>query len=323
MFVVIGTTTLDLIVRGLPFETELGDGFQAGNLVFTEEPVQLLLGGNGGNSAYVLGKLGATVALCSAIGQDEAGKWLAHKLAAQTVGLSGLMWCPELATSSSTIIFRDAERQAVMHHSGASTAMQVTPEQRQLYAQADVLLVGSFSLFPQMRAAGFAEALRLVHDRGGLTAVDIGPAIGEPVKTAEILPLLPFIDYLIANAHELRVCTGTADWETGAARLLERGCRQVVIKQGVNGSALRSIGYNIDIPAHPAATNIPVGAGDSFNAGFVYALQQGWDVEAALRFGSALAALVIGGKNGVLGAPSPAEVAAYLQAEGPAAASHK
>ena len=53
MFVVIGTTTLDLIVRGLPFETELGDGFQAGNLVFTEQPVQLLLGGNGGNSCLL------------------------------------------------------------------------------------------------------------------------------------------------------------------------------------------------------------------------------------------------------------------------------
>ncbi len=316
MFVVIGTTTLDLIVRGWPFETVLGDGFQAGNLVFTEEPVQLLLGGNGGNSAYVLGKLGARVALCSAVGQDEAGEWLAHKLAAQAVDLTGLMRWPDLATSSSTILFRDAERQAVVHHSGASTAMQVTPEQRQLYAQADVLLIGSYPLFPEMRAGGFAESLRLTHDAGGLTAVDIGPAIGEPVKTAEIMPLLPLIDYLIANAHELRVCTGMADWETGAAALLERGCRHVVIKQGVHGAALRSKGCNFDIPAYPAATHIPVGAGDSFNAGFVYALWQNRGIEEALRFGSALAALVVGGRNGVLSAPALAEVAGYLEAEG-------
>ena len=318
MFVVTGTTTLDLIVRGLPSETVLGDGFQAGNLVFAAEPLQLLMGGNGGNSAYVLGRLGASVALCSSIGQDEAGEWLASKIVAQGVDLSGMIRCPDLATSSSTILFIDAERQAVVHHSGASTAMTVTPEQRRLYAQADVLLIGSYPLFPQMRAGGFAEALQLSHDAGGLTAVDIGPAIGEPVRTAEIAPLLPTVDYLIANAHELRVCTDAAEWEAGAASLLALGCRHVVIKQGANGTALRSGDHNFDIPAYPAATHIPVGAGDSFNAGFVHALWQGRRLEEALRFGSALAALVVGGRNGVLSAPTLAEVDGFLEAVAPA-----
>jgi sugar/nucleoside kinase (ribokinase family) len=308
MFVVIGTTTVDLFVQGLPNETVLEDGFRAVNLIFAEEPLRMLMGGNGGNSAYVLGRLGAEVSLCSSVGEDNTGDWLVQKLAGQGVDLTYLTRCPDLATSSSTILFRNAERQAVVHHKGATNALTITPEHKHLYAQADILLASSYSLFPLMRAGGFAEALRLTHEAGGVTAVDIGPAIGEPVKTAEIAPLLHDIDYLIANAHELRVCTETGEWETGAAILLDLGCRHVVIKRGAHGAALRSPGVSVDVTAFPVVTNISVGAGDSFNAGFLYGLWQNRTLEEALCFGSAVAALVVSGQQGVLSAPTVAEV---------------
>ena len=102
MFVVIGTTTVDFFVRGMPGLAGLGDGFRADNLVFCNESLLMLVGGNGANSAYVLGNLGATTALCSSIGQDDLGDWLAEKLTEQRVDLVGLVRQPHQATSSST-----------------------------------------------------------------------------------------------------------------------------------------------------------------------------------------------------------------------------
>jgi ribokinase len=100
--------------------------------------------------------------------------------------------------------------------------------------------------------------------------------------------------------------------------LLALGCRHVVIKQGAFGAALRSKEHNYDIPAFHTATHIPVGAGDSFNAGFAYAMWRNRGLDEALRFGSAVAALVVSSRNGVLSSPTLAEVDGFLEAGGPA-----
>jgi sugar/nucleoside kinase (ribokinase family) len=316
MFVVIGTTTVDLIVRGMPALASLGDGFRADNLVFCDEPLLMLMGGNGGNSAYVWGKLGIETALCSSVGQDDLGDWLAEKLAGQRVTLAGLMRQPELATSTSTVLWDSDERQSVFHHKGATDGLKVTAVHEGLYALAEVLLASSYSLLPHMRAGGFERALKLADAAGGVTAVDIGPAIGDPVTVSEIRPLFPYLDYLLANSHELLVCTGEADWETAAASLLAQGCACVVVKRGVNGAALRSRPFSLDVPALPVAANISIGAGDAFNAGFLYGVgREGQSRQAllkALHLGAVTAALVVRGERGVLSAPAMGEVEELL-----------
>ncbi len=79
MFVVIGSTTADVLVVSQESLTGSGkDGFRASNLVFTDTPTRLSMGGNGGNSAYVLAGLGVPTALCSSVGQDALGKTLAE-----------------------------------------------------------------------------------------------------------------------------------------------------------------------------------------------------------------------------------------------------
>ena len=60
MFLVIGSVTADVLVQSDAPLPQLGDdGFRSSNLVFTDAPLTILLGGNGGNSAFVLAGLGA------------------------------------------------------------------------------------------------------------------------------------------------------------------------------------------------------------------------------------------------------------------------
>ena len=110
-----------------------------------------------------------------------------------------------------------------------------------LFENAEALLVTSFPIMPKLRAGGFARALARVHRAGGITALDVGPAIGEPVTLAELTPLLPTVDYLIANTHELTSLTGVDDWPDAVELVLAAGAREVVIKQGAEGSSIWSL----------------------------------------------------------------------------------
>jgi sugar/nucleoside kinase (ribokinase family) len=317
MFVVIGTTTVDLFVLSPDAAPgQAADGFRADNLVFTSEPLCLSMGGNGGNSACVLVGLGAPTALCSAVGRDLLGDILAEWLSARGVALDGLIRSPTYATSTSVIIMADAASQKVYHHLGATAAIAANAIPERLLTGVDVLLITGLPLMAGLRTeGGAAQVLAMAHSTGAITALDVGPALGSPVTLAELAPMLRQIDYLIANEHELSALGIGDDWEAASVRLIDAGARHVLIKRGRRGVTLRSQNMCIDAPAFPVRAVVSVGAGDSFNAGFLYAVQQGWSQARALRFGAATAALVIAGEGGTLAAPTLAEVEKFLETE--------
>lgn len=313
MFLVIGSVTADVLVQSdTPLPQLGGDGFRSSNLVFTEAPLTILMGGNGGNSAFALAGLGAPVALGGAVGQDLLGDALVGWLTARGINLDGLARSPTHATSTSTILMADAGNQVVFHHLGSTAQARYEDIPPALLAATDVFLATSFPLLTRMRSGGFARILEAVHSRGGITALDVGPAIGEPVTVAELTPLLPTVDYLLGNSHEIASLTDAADWTEAAQLLLAAGAQRVVIKQGEAGASVWSTTERIHVPAFPVAVNISVGAGDSFNAGFLYGVQQGRSPADALRFGNAVAALVVASERGIFDAPSLAAVETLL-----------
>ena len=315
MFVVIGSTTADLLVLSqAPLAIPGGEGFQASNLVFTDTPLRFSLGGNGGNSAYALAGLGVPVALCSSVGQDALGKTLAAWLEARNVNLDGLTRSDTDATSTSVVLMSDAANQIVFHHRGANAGVRLEQMPDGLITDADVLLATSYPLLPHLRAGGFARALARVDESGGITALDIGPAIGDPVTLDEITPLLPMTRYLIANTHEITALTGCDEWERAADQLLNAGVRNLVIKRGAAGASLRGTVGDVDVPGFDVEAAASVGAGDAFNAGFLYAVHREFAPQQAVRLGNAVAALVVSAENGIMDSPSLVEAERLLAA---------
>lgn len=318
MFLVIGSTTLDLIHSGFAqMPVARGDEFTVDSLVFCDDPVQMRFGGNGANSAYVLAKLGASVALGSAIGQDSAGDLLYRPLVEIDVDTRGLVRHPTAATSVTTVISDYAQNRLSFHHAGSSHAYTPDALPRSLSEETSALLVASYTLFLRWRSQGFADLLQQVKAQGGITALDIGPAIGEPVTLAEIAFLLPHVDYFICNAHELAVCTAgneQSDITTGMAAVLATGAGCVVTKCGAEGALVQRAGdsTHAKVPGFSTQVSGTVGAGDSFNAGFLFAVEQGQDAVAAAQFANATAALVLQSPRGVLDGPTSQDVEKLL-----------
>lgn len=305
MFTVIGTATVDLFVSNLAaMPRSEGDEFTVDSLVFHDGPLRTSLGGNGANSAYALARLGATVELVGGLGEDHLGNWMAEQLANAGVGMGSVRRYPGQGTATTLILSDRQQNRLAFHHEGANRAVDSSSIDSALIPGSDLLLLTSYPIMPGLRPQGAVELFREASQSDTRTAVDIGPAIGEPALLEELRPLLAHTDYFICNEHELAVCTGGAELAAGMAAILEGGAGCVVIKRGVAGAAVLqregreatsagSTGKPTFVPGFSVEVQTTVGAGDSFNAGFLLARQEGASAEQAARFANAVAATVV------------------------------
>lgn len=305
MFTVIGTCTVDLFVSNLAgMPRSEGDEFTVDSLVFHDEPLRTSLGGNGANSAYVLARLGAEVELVGGLGKDHLGDWMAEQLVEAGVRTGRVRRYARQGTATTLILSDREQSRLAFHHEGANRAVDSGSVDGALIRGSDMLLLTSYSIMPGLRPHGAVELFKEAFQSDTRTAVDIGPAIGEPARLEEMGPLLGYTDYFICNEHELAVCTGGAELAAGMAAVLEGGASCVVIKRGAAGAAVLqkeereatgagSTGGPTFVPGFSVDVQTTVGAGDSFNAGFLLAVLEGASAEDAARFGNAVAATVV------------------------------
>jgi len=106
---------------------------------------------------------------------------------------------------------------------------------------------------------------------------------------------------------------GSSDQVT-AARWFAHAAKIVIIKHGKEGS----IAYTRDGASHraktfPARVVKTFGAGDSYAAGFLYGLMQGWTLERSMEFGSAAACIVISSHSCSDAMPTVAQIDEYIE----------
>lgn len=183
-----------------------------------------------------------------------------------------------------------------------------------LLKEADHLHFGSFYLQENMKGH-WLELFRQAKANGITTSFDTGYDPEESWDREIISSLLAYTDYFVPSATELEHIFGTADPDRLPAELpVQRGF--VTVKQGSKGASLLDSSGRW---RHSAAFRVqPVdttGAGDSFNAGFLYASLNGETPGQCLRFASACGALATLRIGGVNEAPSSEEVLAFMRGQ--------
>jgi 5-dehydro-2-deoxygluconokinase len=88
----------------------------------------------------------------------------------------------------------------------------------------------------------------------------------------------------------------------------------VVIKHGKEGSiAYTKKGESFKGPTFPANVIKTFGAGDSYAAGFIYGLMQGWDIPKSMEYGAAAASIVISSHSCSDAMPTLEQIESYIQ----------
>jgi sugar/nucleoside kinase (ribokinase family) len=105
-----------------------------------------------------------------------------------------------------------------------------------------------------------------------------------------IWDLLRYVDVFLPNEREAAKITGEHDAELAAERLAAT-VPTVVVKLGPMGAMARAGKERVLLPPFPVNAVDPVGAGDSFDAGFISQYVRGADLRTCVLYGNLAGAL--------------------------------
>jgi sugar/nucleoside kinase (ribokinase family) len=130
------------------------------------------------------------------------------------------------------------------------------------------------------------------------------------LETPGVVDALRSIDVFAPNETEALHLTGAATIEQALARLAEL-TPLVVIKLGADGAMAQSARQIVRAPAIPVHAVDTTGAGDCFNAGFLYSFMHGASLEMCLQSGNICGGLSTTAVGGTAAAPAATQVEAY------------
>ena len=232
-------------------ETVVGRGFRTDH------------GGKGSNQAIGAARLGAEVALLTAVGDDAFGDGAFALWREEGVDASAVLRVAE-PTMCAAILVEAGGQNRIAIVPGALAAL--TPAHVDAFAPriaaADVLLVQL-----EIPVATALHALEVGRAAGVTTILNPAPAPERPIA--------PAVDYLTPNETEAPAVPGAQG--TTVLTLGERGAR---------------LGDEL-VPALPAQPVDTTGAGDAFAAAFAVALAEGRPALEAVRWGCAAGAYMV------------------------------
>jgi sugar/nucleoside kinase (ribokinase family) len=124
-----------------------------------------------------------------------------------------------------------------------------------------------------------------------------------------LLKSLQYIDCYLPNEDELLNLTGKGSIDDALKAVFENGAKTVVVKMGKSGCRIKTQAEDFVVPGFQVEPMTTVGAGDSFNAGFITQLLKGNELRECGRYANAVAAIKVSTNT----LPTPDAVTAFLQ----------
>src|SRR6202049_3204231 len=278
-----GELNLDLILYGLPDELPPERELLADRMMLT-------LGSSSAIVAHNLAALGSRVGFQSLIGDDSLGQIALDRLSASGVDVLGVRRVPGPITTGLTVILQRTGWRNMLTYAGTIAELSLKDldfnslldsrhfHLSSLYLQR-ALLPDVGELFRRVKAAGLTISLDTNDDPQDLW--------GRGLED-----LLKYVDVLLPNTREATRITGTDDPEL-AIQQLARMVPLVVVKLGHEGALAQRGKERFTSPSVSVTAVDAVGAGDSFDAGFLHQYLQGSDLPPCLASGNRAGALSV------------------------------
>jgi sugar/nucleoside kinase (ribokinase family) len=298
--------SLDVVIVGELFIDEIMSDFQTLPKLGEEAFARSFLREAGGGAAITacgLAKLGARVAMVGAVGRQD-GEWVAGRLASQGVQVEAIERDPDEPTGV-TVSVSTREDRAFFSYYGANRRLRAIlrkGDTEKLMASARHV---HFACAPDRELdSGLLKSLRR---RGCRISIDVQSHMSWLTKP-ENLTLLRQCHLFFPNEREAEWISG----ETGAHRIFrvlrDNGLRGVGLKLGGKGAALLWQRKEFLCDPYPVTTVDTTGAGDCFNAGFIYSWLRGDRPERCLEVANLCGALSTRALGGISAFPSATEL---------------
>jgi sugar/nucleoside kinase (ribokinase family) len=291
--VVLGDCNPDLLVTGAA-------DLEFGQVERVVDDARLVIGGSAAIMACAAARLGLSTGLVGVVGDDFLGRFMREAVADFGVDVAGVVVDGEAPTGISVVIVRGDDR-AILTALGTIPALSAALVDVELLRSARHVHVSSYFLQERLREE--LPALLAEAKSAGAT-VSIDPN-WDPREEWDggLLETLRSADLLFVNAEEVgRI--GREDEVEAAARKLTQHGPQVVVKLGAEG-ALFVRGAELVRASAPRVDLVDtVGAGDTFDAGFLAGFLSGRSDEESLRLACACGALSTRAAGGTAAQPT-------------------
>ena len=260
---------------------ETGKEVLAGQMVLT-------LGSSSAIFASNLSSMGSKVTFAGKIGQDIFGDLVLRSLEEKRVNTGFLLKSPELSTGA-TVVINQMEDRAMITYPGAMSDFTAEDISADMLASAGHLHVSSIFLQSGLRK-GILGLMQRAKNSGMTTSLDTQ---WDPEEKWELplYDLLPLIDVFLPNMQEFLNLSRSTILTEGIEKLSSL-LNILVVKDGSKGATLWHNGRLVNQPAflntHVADA---IGAGDSFDAGFIHRYIHGDTLEACLRYAALMGAI--------------------------------
>lgn len=271
------------------------------------DSVVLTIGSSSAIFACGAARLGLKVAFIGICGRDVFGRFMLDEMQKRAVDVSNVIVRADGMTGISVILNRDSDR-AILTQPGMIADLQATDIPDGLLQQTHHLHVASYFLQTKLQP-GLPALFRRAHSLGLTTSLDANYDPSE--KWVGFDELLSVTDVFLSNKTEALSITQAKDVESASKQLASR-CELAAIKLGEDGALVcrqNKITHAKSIVLKVVDT---VGAGDSFDAGFLYGYLHKWSLERTLRLACVCGALSTQRAGGTEGQPSIQEAVKYV-----------
>jgi sugar/nucleoside kinase (ribokinase family) len=280
--IAIGELNVDVILNQLDGEPEIGKEKFAHDMILT-------LGSSTAIFSANIATLGARTAFVGMIGKDNFGELIKSHLSSKGVDISKLIETDKISTGA-TIVLNYNEDRANITFQGTMDNMTFSDIDKNIFEQTNHIHISSIFMQSGIKK-DLIEILSYARKKGVTTSLDTQ---WDPIEKWEFdyQNILPLVDVFIPNEKELLLLTKSNNLDEAISKIMPY-INVCVIKQGNKGSLLllqNGLHHNQEVFLNKNVVDA-IGAGDSFNAGYIYKFIQGALPIDCQRFGNLIGAI--------------------------------
>lgn len=276
---VVGEINLDFILYGLPQTMALERELLASDFRMT-------LGSSSAILAHNLAALGSKVGFVTCVGADAMGTIALDFLRERGVDLSRVIHSKLNTPTGLTLILPHGRERHILTYPGTMFELRFEDLDLRYLKSARHFHISSLYLHRAL-LPDVPRLFREMKEAGLTTSLDTNDDPDDRWDGLE--EIFPYVDVFLPNQREACLITGTNRVEDALEELAKR-VSTVVVKLGADGAVVRSGAHQGKAIGEKVEVIDTVGAGDTFDAGFLHKYVQGASLDECLRFGNRTAA---------------------------------
>lgn len=272
------------------------------NLVSTEDQGKILdrhkdqertvaVGGSCANTMVMIAQLGGKSAFCGKVGNDKFGKEFDTKM--EEYGAKSFVKHGEGYTGTSVILLTDDAERTMNTSLGMCQHLSKDDLNLDAIKNSKCLYLTGYNWDTPSQKEAVITALEFAKKEGVPISLSLSDSFCVEKHKEDFQNLLDnYTDMVFCNESEAMIMTGTDD-NAEQVKILSKNVKQVVLTLGSKGALIYVDGEVFKIEPFKTKAIDTTGAGDSFAAGYLYGIANGYTPREAGTLASYCASVIV------------------------------